>query len=144
MNGKTEEEKIQRIPLDTIVEGCIFHFNKEVMNRKQTPALFYEFREHLAEAIRSVPPPPKGETSIAQMSFMLEDFIRGVSRIIVSISSIAPTVWGREAGLSEDQTNLVRRGMEEHLLNLTEQMLRKHILNDHIEFNNFSPTKEGS
>ncbi len=142
--GKEQKNHLLKMPLDNIVKGCIYHFNKEVTSRKQTPALFYEFREHLTKAVKSVPSPPKGETPIAQMSFMLEDFIRGVSRIIVSISSIAPGVLERDGELSKDQASLVRRGVEEYLIGLTGQMLKKHVLDDHIEFDNFHSTKEGS
>ncbi len=142
--GKEQENHLPKMPLDNIVKGCIYHLNEEVTSRKQTPALFYEFREHLTEAIKSVPPPPKGQTPIPQLSFMLEDFIRGASRIIVLISSIAPGVLERNGELSKDQASLVRRGMEDYLIGLTEQMLKKHVLDDHIEYDNFRSTKEGS
>ncbi|KKL59368.1 hypothetical protein LCGC14_2216080 [marine sediment metagenome] len=138
------EKHIQKMPLDDIVKVCIYHINKDILNRKETPALFYEFRDHLRKAIISVPDPSEGGSPMPQLFFMLEDFTQGVSRLIVSISSITPTILGKAAGLSEDQVSLIRRGVEDHMIGLVEQMLRKLVLDDHIEYDNFRSTKEGS
>ncbi len=138
------EKHIQKIPLDDIVRACIYHLNKDISNRKETPALFYEFREYLSKAVRSVPNPSENESPLPQLSFMLEDFTCGVSRIIVSMSSITPSILGKAAGLSEDQVSLIRRGVEDHIIGMVEQMLRKLVIDDHIEYDNFHSTKEGS
>ncbi|KKK73379.1 hypothetical protein LCGC14_2894390 [marine sediment metagenome] len=138
------KEKLQKMPLDEIVMGCIYEINEEIKDRKQTPALFYEFRDHLRKAIISVPNPSEGGSPIPQLSFMLEDFTQGISRLIVSMSSVTPTILGKTAGLSEDQVSLIRRGVEDYMIDLVEQMLRKLVIDDHINFNNFRPTKEGS
>ncbi|KKK49332.1 hypothetical protein LCGC14_3136100 [marine sediment metagenome] len=138
------KEILQKMPLDKIVMGCIYQINEEIKDRKQTPALFYEFREHLSKAVSSVPNPSGNESPIPQLSFMLEDFTRGISRMIVSMSSITPIILGRTAGLSKDQVSLIRRGIEDHIIGLVEQMLKKLVLDDHIEYDNFRSTKKGS
>jgi len=141
MNSREEaQKKIREMSIDNLLKTCIFELNREITTRKETPGLFYEFREHLAEAMSSVPRPPESETPIPQLSFMVEDFAKGISRLIVSMASVGPYLLRRAGGLPEDQVNLIRRGLEEHLTGLVEQMLRRLVLEDHLEFTDLSST----
>ena len=141
---KEANKIIKEMDLDALITGCIHHLSREISDRKYTPALFYEFRDHLAKAIQSVPPPPKGESPVKQMSCILEDFVRGTARIIVAMASVDPLILEAKEVISKDQALIIRRGIEDHMVGLVDQLIRKLVLDNHVEFTNFSPTKEGN
>lgn len=137
---KKAEKETKDLSDKVLLDACLYSFCRLLREQKLPPMSLDDFRNRLSETMASVPPPPKGMSPISQLLPMMEDFIKGVSRIIVAASAVIPETLEEIMNIPEDQVKLLRRGMEEHLIELATSLLKSHVLNDHVSYNEFVPT----
>ena len=75
------------------------------------------------------------------MGMMLEEHLRAASAIIVAMAGIDPLQLEGNSVVSKDEQDLLQRGIEDHLIDLSREILKAHILNTHLSFIDFMKRK---
>ena len=100
------------------------------------------FHKALVNVIIAHKPVVNQDTATFLM-MMLNNIVSMVSKIIVTIATLNPKHLKEIGAISnEDQEMLLRRGMEDRLLEVIIDSLKKHILDSHIEYRQFQSGKE--
>ena len=135
-------EQIKNMNIDNILKACILSIANEVIEAKTSSILSEEFGEDILKAIikfQEQLDPSKNPT--APMAGMLEDLIRYIAKMIVAISCINPQRLLVKGVVSKEEENLLRRGIQDHLIELSILMLKKHSLNSHANLDKFLDSK---
>lgn len=128
---------IKNEKFEALVSACINRILNDALSTKVPPAIRSEFREALIKAIDANSKNIPKENPNPYMFAAIEDLLRLVSRSIVGLAYINPEILKTHGDLLEDQADLLRRSLEDHLLTITTDVLRKLILDDHINIITF-------
>ena len=128
-----------KMSIEELTQLCLNELGNQ--GRIRVPSTVQEsFYKSLTDAVTMHRPPESVliEETPAYMMMMLNNFISMVARLIVVTADRNPRQL-REMGVipDEDQEMLVRRGMEDELLTIATETLKKHILDSHINYRQF-------
>ena len=76
------------------------------------------------------------------MLMMLEETLRTTSKLMVVIASRYPAQLRAIKMITDKHESLLKRAIEDHLHELAVKALKKHMLDSHINFNNFTQSEE--
>ena len=137
-----EKVSIKDEKFEVLVSTCMRHILKEALSTKVPPAIRSEFREALIKVIdvnnKNIPE----KTPNPYIFALIEDLLRLVSRSIVGLSYISPTILQTYGDLSEGQGDILKRELEDQLLAITMGTLKSLILDDHINIIAFYKEQE--
>ncbi|KKM75115.1 hypothetical protein LCGC14_1393410 [marine sediment metagenome] len=127
-----EKVSIKDEKFEDLVSACMRHILKEALSTKVPSGIRSEFRENLIKAVDTNCKNIPKETPNPYVFAVIEDLLRLVSRSIVGLSYINPTILQTYGDLSDAQGDLLKRELEECLLGITVDVLKSLILDDHI------------
>ncbi len=137
-------DEVSKLSTERLTQLCLNELGNQGCIR--VPSTVQEsFYKSLTDAVIMHRPPESviQEETPAYMLMMLNSFISMVASLIVVTAARNPKQL-RKMGVipDEDQEMLVRRGMEDELLTIAIETLKKHILDSHIDYRQFNPSKE--
>ncbi len=127
---------------DLLLHACIVNLSKVLDKEKLPLAISQDFRDGLRKATASMQNWQEPNTNpIPLMGMMLEEHLRAASALIVAMAGIDPLQLESKGVVSKDEQDLLQRGIEDHLIDLSREALKAHILNTHLSFLDFMKRK---
>ena len=127
---------------DILLSACIINLSKTLTKEKFPPAIAQEFRDGLRSAVAPIQNCQEPDTNpIPLMGMMLEEYLRAASALIVAMAGMDSLQLEKKGVVSKDGQDLLQRGIEDHLIDLSRDVLKAHILSTHLSFIDFMKRK---
>lgn len=122
---------------DLMLLACLHHL-AEALTEKVPPAINQEFRDSLKNASKSMEHILKPEANhVSLLGMMLEEYISAAASVMVAIAALDPLHLQTKGVVSIDEADLLQRGIEDYLKDLSILMIKKYIVNLHGDFKEF-------
>lgn len=129
---------VEEIGLDKILKACIYELNREISANRVPLFIQEDFRSSLRATLKKGINANTRNNPAPILAMLLEGLSVAMSRSIVSMASIYPSILENTKGLPEEDIVLLRRGMEDYLTALSTKLIKKHIIDDHLSFSDFN------
>jgi len=134
----TEEElkRIRELPHNILADIKITHILHELDTKRVPQGIRTEVSAAFDRAMKDCSKFSNDVSSILYMGLMLETFIRRASSSLVAMagSSASSLI---KAGISEEKLDLVKRQIEDTLVEVVTQSLKSDVLRQHVSFTEF-------
>ena len=138
MNSQTSKDTDPELYLRV----CLSHIAQEIKDHNHSLAE-EDFRVGLQELLeKNLSNAPTKESPLSYLAMMLEGFVDTVAKITVTMAAIDPLVFEKTGVLSADQAKLLRRGIEDSIVELVSSSLKKYVLGQHLELTEFREEKK--
>ena len=139
----TESRKVQKIidnmNAEELAKSCLMHLCMEAETQKVPSLIRQKFLLEHQEALKK---PAEDTGAIPYFMMMIEELINTTSRIIVTLASLGPSTLASTLTISEAKTLLIRRALEEEILQIVVQGLKKGTVDNHTNYSEFIKQKE--
>ena len=143
----SEETKrlMEQISPDDLLALCMATVAKVLTEDKKPQIGLEEFRRDLSGIMKaSLLRLPDSRHAMEYSSMIMEEMLRIIAPAIIALASIVPERLGRTGVITEKDIKTLRRGVEDSLVEIVVAGLKKAVLSEHLSYNAFMPTKEGS
>jgi hypothetical protein len=143
MRRKTmSEQNLNDLDLDLFLKACLSHIAQEI-ERSNHNLAEEDFRKGLQSLLEEIlANAPDKESPLSYLAMILEGFVHVVSKITVTMAAVDPLIFERSGVLPEDQTKLLRRGIEDSIVELVGESLKRYVLDNHLALTKFKEEKE--
>ena len=144
MNEETKR-LMEQISPDDLLSLCMVKIAKVLTEDKKPQIGSEEFRKGLSDILEaSFLRLSNGRHAMEYSSMIMEEMLRIIAPAIVALASIVPEQLGKTGVITEKDIKTLRRGVEDSLVEIVVDSLKEAVLSEHLSYNAFMPTKEGS
>ena len=136
------EQNLKDADPELFLRVCLSHIAQEI-ERSNHSLAEQDFREGLQELLeKMLSNAPAKESPLSYLAMILEGFVYTVAKITVTMAAVDPLTFEKTGVLPEDQTKLLRRGIEDSIVELVGDSLKRYVLDQHLELTKFKEEKE--
>ncbi len=136
------EQNLKDTDPELYLRVCLSHIAQEIKRGNHSLAE-EDFRVGLQELLeKSLSNAPIKESPLSYLAMILERFVHTAAKTTVMMASIDPLTFEKTGVLSADQAKLLRRGIEDSIVELVSASLKKYVLDQHLELTEFREGKE--
>lgn len=138
------ERKVQELlsedKLTSTLKACMHHLLWKLEKNKPSPVAEEELYKKLMLLVKDTLEEGRieGRNPLSNLGMIIEEFTSALAPIIVSLAATAPEVLREASQISEESIILLRRGVEDSLLEMIMLSLKDKILAEHLRYTEFS------
>ncbi len=130
-------KRMKEMSMDDKLTSCISHFADEA-GKTVPPIIRQEALNPVLKALRdSLKIGQEQESPSAFIAMLVEEMIHIISTSIVAISSEGPERLRRRNAISSTDCLILRRGVEDYILEAVNKNLKNAVLDSHLKFTAF-------
>ena len=127
-----EYADMKKMSFDEMVGGCLYTISREIEETPQPRALIYEFREGTLSGVNMMlDSVDDGTNPTAMTALLLEEFMRSAAKMLVCLAAIGPSALKSNDVITAETESLIRRDIEDKLLESVGRGLKQAVLNEH-------------
>ena len=136
------EQNLKGTTSELFLGACLSHIAQEI--ERNNHALAEEvFRTDLQGLMeRRLSNATAKESPLSYLAMVMEGFVFTVAKITVTMAAIDPLTLEKTGALSADEAKLLRREIEDSIVELVNGSLKKYVLEQHLELTEFKEGKE--
>lgn len=140
MAEKKAQELLSEDKLASTLKACMHYLLWKLEKNKPPPVAEEELFKKLTLLVRDTLEEGRveGRNPLSNLGMVIEELTSALAPIIVSLAATAPEVLREASQISEESTVLLRRGVEDSILEMVTLSLKNRVLTKHLHYTEFS------